>query len=135
MPVVDASVALKWVLDEPGSDEARRLLPLAPSAPAHWLVECANALSRRAREGEITPDEALHRLDLLRRAGVRLIDPADLLDAALALSLQLRHPIYDCLYLAQAVRERSEFVTADAQFVRTLAAHPELCPHVSLLGA
>ena len=45
--VVDASVALKWVFDEPESEAAVALRDEELVAPALWLAEAANALWRR----------------------------------------------------------------------------------------
>jgi predicted nucleic acid-binding protein len=39
----------------------------------------------------------------------------DLLAAA-SLALELGHPIYDCLYLAMAIRENALVITADRRF-------------------
>ena len=56
--IVDASVALKWVLHEAGSEIADRLLDEELMAPSLWLVEAGNALWRRATRGELTAQEA-----------------------------------------------------------------------------
>ena len=53
---------------------------------------------------------------------------------ALALAADLRHPVYDCLYLALALRERTCVVTADKSFHRAALA-AEHGEHVRLLGA
>jgi predicted nucleic acid-binding protein len=45
--VIDASVAIKWVLEEPGSEQAISLQDEELIAPALWLIEAANALWRR----------------------------------------------------------------------------------------
>ena len=42
--VVDASVAVKWVVPETGSDLARSLSNASLEAPDLLLVECANIL-------------------------------------------------------------------------------------------
>jgi predicted nucleic acid-binding protein len=48
MTVVDASVALKWVIDEDGSEAAGALLLEEPlAAPDLLMVECANVLWTR----------------------------------------------------------------------------------------
>ena len=44
-----------------------------------------------------------------------------LIDCALAIALYLRHPIYDCLYLACAERAGTRLVTADWKFLAALA--------------
>ena len=53
--VVDASVAVKWVVAEEGSDAAERLLANGEDlyAPRLMASEIANALWRKARMGEI----------------------------------------------------------------------------------
>ena len=44
--VIDASVALKWVLPEDGSAAAMAMRAQSLAAPSHWLIEAANALWR-----------------------------------------------------------------------------------------
>ena len=114
--VVDASVALKWVLDETGRDAADALLDEDLVAPSLWLVEAADALWKRARRGEITAEEATERLAELYNAPVTSTPIEDDLPAALDLAHALGHPVYDCLYLALAIREGTQVVTADNRF-------------------
>ena len=53
--IVDASVALKWVLTEDGTDRARALITQRPlAAPDLLWVECTNVLWVKARRGQIT---------------------------------------------------------------------------------
>ena len=48
--VVDASVAVKWVIAEEHSALAEALMGRQMIAPALLLIECGNALLRRARK-------------------------------------------------------------------------------------
>ena len=121
--VIDASVALKWVLDEPGGAEAEALLDEALIAPGLWLIEAANALWKRAGRGEISPDEAAERLQALLNAPVATPRAEDDLASALSLASQLAHPVYDCLYLALAIREDTQVVTADTRFFAVAERH------------
>jgi predicted nucleic acid-binding protein len=121
--VIDASVALKWVLDEPGGAEAEALLDQALIAPGLWLIEAANALCKRAGRGEISPDEAAERLQALLNAPVATPRTEDDLASALSLANQLAHPVYDCLYLALAIREDTQVVTADTRFFAVAERH------------
>lgn len=114
--VVDASVALKWVVEENGSDKAAALSNESLFAPSIWMVEAGNALWRLARRGEISQAEARDRLSRLRRAPVTIFGIEADTDAALELSLQIDHPIYDCLYLALAIRVGVPLITADQKF-------------------
>jgi len=60
MLVVDASIAIKWVVAEDGSDVAvgLRRPTTAFLAPDLLTIECANILWKKARRAELTPEEA-----------------------------------------------------------------------------
>jgi predicted nucleic acid-binding protein len=131
--VVDASVAVKWVLDEKGSDAAFALRTETITAPALWLIEAANALWATAARGQISPVEAEERLVRLRSAPVEMTPVEDDLAAALRIANRLHHPIYDCLYLAVAVRLDTHVVTADRRFVQACAKDKGLRQRVKLL--
>ncbi len=50
--IVDASIALKWVIEEDGSDAAGALLlEQLLAAPVLLTIECANGLWAKARRG------------------------------------------------------------------------------------
>jgi predicted nucleic acid-binding protein len=115
--VIDASVALKWVLDEAESEAALALRGEDLIAPALWLAEAANALWRRSRLGEITAHEASARLSELLNAPVASLAMEPYLDRALKLATQTGHPVYDCVYLAVALHHDTHVVTADRRFV------------------
>ncbi len=134
MRVVDASVALKWVIDEEGSEAASLLAGESLSSPSLLLAECANALWAKARRREITADEILERLSLLLSAPVLLVPLAELVEDATRLAATLDHPVYDCLYLALAVREGTRLITADQQFARVVRQDRDLSGHLQLLG-
>ena len=131
--VVDASVALKWVLDEPGKEAADILLDGDLLAPSLWLIEAANALWKRSQRGELRAGEAAAMLAELRNAPVTTVPIETDVAAALDIAARLGHPVYDCLYLALALREGAEVVTADRRFVAAAAKDPELAGRVRLL--
>jgi predicted nucleic acid-binding protein len=134
MPIVDASVALKWVIDEEGSEAASALAAESLISPSIILAECANALWAKALRREITAAEVLERLALLRAAPVLLVPLEELVEDATRLAVTLGHPVYDCLYLALAVRENTRLVTADQQFARVAREDKVLSGHLRLLG-
>ncbi|WP_309603818.1 type II toxin-antitoxin system VapC family toxin [Phenylobacterium sp.] len=133
--VIDASVALKWVLDEAGREAADALLEEELIAPSLWLLEAANALWRRTQRGEISGEEARERLTELFNAPVTTATIEDDLPAAAALANVLGHPVYDCLYLAMAFRESTYVVTADIRFHAIVNESPTLKGTVRLLEA
>jgi predicted nucleic acid-binding protein len=117
--VVDASVAAKWVLPEPGSAEAVALRTRDSDliAPSLVVAEIGNALWKSAMRGDMAGEEVVHALDVVAGHYTRLIPIADIAAAAMVLAVDLRHPIYDCFYLALAERERCALVTADARLL------------------
>jgi len=133
--VIDASVALKWVLDEPGKEDADALLDGELIAPSLWLLEAANALWQRTRRGEISDEEAKERLTELFNAPVATTTIEDDLLAAADLANVLGHPVYDCLYLAMAIRENTYVVTADRRFHAAVDRSPTLKGAVRVLGS
>lgn len=123
--VVDASVALKWLVEESGSEAALALQGRDLAAPALLRIEAANLLRTLVRRGVAEQAQALDLLALLQRAPVTIIDPDDALEIrALALALDLGHPVYDCIYLALAERMKRTLVTADMRFLKALRSTP-----------
>ena len=135
--VVDASVLIKWVVQEEGSDAAIRLIagPIL-SAPDLLMSECANILWKKVRREELTRDEAMLAAELLMRADIELVPTRALMPAALKLAIDLGHTAYDCTYLALAMERDVLFVTADGKFVRLVerAGGPDLKGKVVELG-
>lgn len=113
--VVDASVAVKWVVPEGLSDNADRILASEEEllAPDLLLVEAANALWKKVRRHELSPGEADRALGVILSSGLVIRPTRPLLTRALVMAVRLQHPVYDCVYLALAERERAALVTAD----------------------
>jgi predicted nucleic acid-binding protein len=132
--VVDASIALKWVLEEPGSDAAEDLLEKDLAAPSLWLPDAANGLWRRTVRGELTQAEAEERLGELTKAPVASVPLEQDLPEVTRLAIQLNHPAYDCLYLALAKRLGTFVVTADNRFVEAVANHGTHVGHIRALS-
>ena len=133
--VVDASVAVKWLVREDGSDEAHALLGTVLHAPTFLRMEVGNVLRTLARRGDLSQDDARAAFDHLLLAPVRLHEPSSaLLRGALDLALGLHHPIYDCLYLALAIEIAAPLVTADERFHRAASRRAEIAGLVHLLG-
>jgi predicted nucleic acid-binding protein len=133
--VVDASLALKWVLHEEHSDRATALGPgreLLTSA-LFW-AEAGNAIATRVRRGELDRIGGNDALRDLQGAPLhtRPLD-ATTVFAALTIAHGLTHPIYDCCYLALALEEGVVVVTANRRFRSAVTAHPTLADRVVLL--
>lgn len=121
--VVDASVAVKWLVAEGGSEAAEGLLAGDDDlhAPRLMASEIANALWRKARVGEIERGRAVPLLAAISAMPVHWnADEATCTDA-LRLALALERPVYDCVYLALAHRLGGRLVTADERFANALS--------------
>jgi predicted nucleic acid-binding protein len=132
--VVDASVAVEWLFDEPDSDLAKSLKDRRLLAPDLLLLECCSVIWRNLASGRLAPDAVPEALAILRTAPVRLRGPELLLDEILRYATLLRHPVYDCAYLALAVVNDLRVVTADRRFARAVKADDGLARHIVLLG-
>jgi predicted nucleic acid-binding protein len=127
--VVDASVAVKWLVQEPFSDQAARLLTSGHTlvAPELLFAEATNALWAMCRRGDIGTTDFSEAVGVLRAAPVAV--PATVRHLAAAagrLAIDLDHPVYDCVYLALAMQEQCSVVTADRRFHEVVGAHPYL---------
>jgi predicted nucleic acid-binding protein len=117
--IADASVAVKWLVMEDGSDRALALFGQGIVVPAFLRIEVANVLRTMATRGRLSVAQADDALQALLDMPLEIVvEDADLLEAALRIGMALRHPVYDCLYLALARRLNVPLWTAD----RRLAA-------------
>ncbi len=122
--IIDASVALKWVFDEEGSDAALRLLETETlAAPDLLWAECANVIWTRTRKELVSMDDGRAAVAALRDTPVDAIELRGNSDAAHAIATDLDQTVYDSLYLAVAIARHAKFVTADMAFLRAAARH------------
>ena len=121
--VVDASVAVKWLVEEEHSDAADRLLDGNHElfAPRLMASEVGNALWRKVRMGELERSRAGALAAAISEMAVRWTEDEEVGPDAVRLSLALNRPVYDCVYLALAHRLGVTLVTADIRFVNALA--------------
>ena len=132
--IVDASVAIKWLIEEPDSAPADRLLDGAHDflAPELIIAEVISAAWKQRRLGGI---DDVQFDDLVIRIADGPIDfrpVRPLARRAAALARELDHPIYDCMYLALAEVEGATMVTADQRLIAAVQG-TALADRVALL--
>ncbi len=133
--VLDASVAAAAFFQEDSAERAQGLLDgrHVLCAPDLIHAELANVIWKRHKRGEIDGEEASHLLADFHRLSLRITPCGELAEAALELALRSSRSVYDCLYLALAVKCRSAVITADRRLVNALSGTP-LAAHVTWLG-
>lgn len=122
--VVDASVAVKWLVAEEHSDTADQLLQDDDElhAPRLMVPEIANALWRKVRAGEVERSHAPVLMAAVSRMPIRWAADETVCADALRIAVMLDRPAYDCLYLALAHRLHADLITADTRFANAVAA-------------
>ncbi|MDR4305059.1 type II toxin-antitoxin system VapC family toxin [Chelatococcus sambhunathii] len=123
MTVVDASVVIKWFVEEPDSAAARDVLasddPLL--APAHLYVEVGRGLLRRKRAGDLSASDA--KLALAGLPAIVQLVPLDaLVQPAFDIADACHVTIYDALYVALAEARGDMLVTADRRLCSGLTS-------------
>jgi predicted nucleic acid-binding protein len=133
--VVDASLVIKWLVPEADSDAARRWLDASHDylAPELLFPETGNAVWKKVRRGELSPDDGQQLATDLSAIAVETVSMRGLLPDAHALALRTGVTVYDAIYLALAVRLETQVITGDDRFARRLADHPLLAPHIRSL--
>jgi predicted nucleic acid-binding protein len=124
--VVDASVAVKWLVPESHADAARRIL-----SPNHELLapdliwaEVGNVIWKKWRQGEFPGDAAGELLQDFRRYPLQTFGSRALMSAAWDLAERYSRSFYDSLYLALAASVECSLVTADLKLYNRLKASP-----------
>jgi predicted nucleic acid-binding protein len=137
--VLDTSIAIKWVIQEADSLDARKLRD-AYQQSAHELIapdifqgEVAHTLTKLERKGTIPIGTASPLLANIITTTPILYRYLPLLGRACQISSQTRQGFFDCLYVALAERERCVLVTADQKLIKNLkSAYPFVTDLASL---
>ena len=125
--IVDASVAIKWVVPEEHSEEAYSLLAEGRDlrSPDLLWAESGNILWKKWRRKELTSQEVGELLTELRRYPLRILPAEPLCDLAWEVAQRFDRSFYDSLYLALAVSDSCPFVTADRRLYNALRTAPD----------
>ena len=122
--VVDSSVAMKWILNEPDSHIAEKLLDewidkeTIVLAPTLLIYEITNVMYKHVQKGNITLDGAKKALTNFSEAEITFIDLQErrFVQRAVELAYQFDLPAtYDAYFLVLAEHENCELWTDDAR--------------------
>ena len=130
--VLDASVATKWAIPsarEPFTDLSLRLLKRYVDGEVEFIVpdvfwaEVGNVLWKGTRQGRWRQAEAESVAADMKARDFKTVSSIVLLDEALKIAFAHDRAVYDCLYVALAVRSKTDLITADERLANVLAAH------------
>ena len=125
--VLDASVALKWVLPESDSDKALALRDSWTQhldeliAPHFFPMECGYSLFRAQNKKLVSPGQPRKLLTSILSHSPILKDVGPLLPRAVEIAEQMGIGFYDAFYLALAEAEACDFVTADTKLLNAVS--------------
>ncbi|MFY8095984.1 MAG: type II toxin-antitoxin system VapC family toxin [Niveispirillum sp.] len=124
--VIDASVAVKWLISEDNSTAASPLRGFPLIAPDLLLVEVASILWKKVRLGEVPASITQAALPVLEEIGISLVTNKALVGRALELACDLNHSPYDMFYVALAIDRDIPLITADRRLVNRVrqSGHP-----------
>jgi predicted nucleic acid-binding protein len=133
--VVDASVVVKWFVPEIHSDKARRLLaaPHEYVAPDLLFAETANTIWKKVRRKELTAEQGQRLVADIGRIAVETVSCRSLAEDAHALANATARTVYDCMYVALAVRLKTRSITADETLEAALNKFPVVARHLQLV--
>ena len=121
MVVLDASVILKWLFEdparEPDTEKAFALVESVVSGrleilqPVHWLAEVAAVAAR------LVPQTAVGDVEMLSAFEFPTTDSPTVMRRATSLAIETNHHLFDTLYHAVALEhEDAMLVTADDRY-------------------
>lgn len=134
--MIDASVAVKWLLPEDYTPEAESLLAedISLSAPDLLYSEVGNVMWNRVRGKEITAHAGREALLRLLEIDILVAPASLLLDKAFQLACEYQRTVYHSVYMALAVEEKAALVTGDRRFYNATRRTP-LAERVAWIGA
>jgi len=124
--VLDASVALSWVMPRPFSSKALALRDDYRNhvheliAPSTFGAEVASGLTKAERQRLLPVGDGVHLLTEILRTSPLLLAYDSFLFRATEISSTVRSGLHDCLYVALAEREGCEFVTVDDKLLKNV---------------
>jgi predicted nucleic acid-binding protein len=137
--VLDASVALSWVIPRSTTQKALALRDDFGQhvheliAPSTFPAEIASGLTKAERQRLISVGDAVVLLADIRRTCPILHTYDSVLHRATEISSRIRTGLHDCIYMALAESEACEFVTVDDKLLKNVQKDFPFVIHLSSL--
>jgi predicted nucleic acid-binding protein len=123
MVVIDASVVIKWLLQDPereaGTEKATQLMEMVIKGeqsvlqPNHWLIEVGAVLARES------PATAADDVTMLNALELPATDEPQVLRRGVELGIELKQHLFDTFYHAVALENQDGvLITADQRYLR-----------------
>ncbi|MCC6046020.1 MAG: type II toxin-antitoxin system VapC family toxin [Ignisphaera sp.] len=117
MIVIDASALAKFIFKEEGWERVYKILSTRVISVDHIVKEVANAIWKHSSIHKTYLDVALKEFQLLKKIIdeklVLLESELKYLDKAFEIAIQNSIPVYDALYIAQAITHNIPLATSD----------------------
>jgi predicted nucleic acid-binding protein len=133
--VLDASVAVKWLIPSAISSQKETLTAeslqllrryvdgdINLMVPDVFWAEVGNVLWKGVRQRRWPQAHAEGAASEIRGRNFFTVSSLTLLPDALKIALVHERSVYDCLYVALAIRFKTEMITADERLANALAA-------------
>lgn len=125
--VIDASVVIKWLLQDPereaGTEKATQLMELVTNGeqpvlqPTHWLVEVGAVLARES------PGTAVDDVGMLTALELPTTNELQVLRRGVELAMELKQHLFDSYYHGVALETPDcVLITADERYLRAARA-------------
>jgi predicted nucleic acid-binding protein len=130
--VLDASVALKWAAasaSETLSSESLELLRQYVNGVVNFIVpdifwsEVCNVLWKGSRQSRWSQAAAGRIISEMHVRNFATVSPHSLMNGALRIAFTYYRTVYDCLYVALAIRSGTHMITADERLANSVDAY------------
>lgn len=128
MICVDASLVVKWLVPEEGSDAAMALFHVWRKnreiliAPSLIDYEVGTVLRQKVLRGLLRTDDLFPIVELYQKIGLQCYHLANFVSQAVPAAASLEQPtVYDVAYLLTAKQHDAIYVTADQRFHKAAA--------------